>query len=629
MKIKRIQINNYRAFLVKNEIEGARYTIDLPTGGNLLVYGENGSGKSSLYKGMKDFLSSAVTTVAFQKNLFYDPAKHSEQPYISVTLDDDTEHYFSAEAAKTNTYLTPVLAQTGLTKGFISYRDLLKLHFCPDNQSPDLFSLFLGEEGLFSGMTVPMPVNPSNKISFGDLWKRIKATLDNDALFDYNTNADTQFKELEGKANHLLKYFHKDCNFEISYSDAIISDDVITPPIISFKVTLFGKELPEHEDVLNEARLTSLAISVYLAHLFIIPDSGLNILFLDDIFIGLDMTNRIPLIKILTDADLFGGKSFARDYQIFLTTYDREWFNVAKTYMDDNWNKVEFYVDSHSCEKERPLIRKSGTYKERALFYLIDGDYPACANYLRKAFEQELKRIIPENVLYPGFNTVSGSNSIIALSKKHFTITENDDTWFYKLKGTEDDSIQTFRFISLQQMISQFKRLVNQYDIPFAFTHELNAIKDRLLNPLSHDDLTSSIFKTDLITGFDILEELEKIESKIVLEIKDSFIQLYCLKKDYNNDEYYYRFELNENLRVIKYGSFKVLLNANCHSHFRTRRYNFCKFEVMENNYTSLKKLCKAVFYKSVAEGEKYSFYDDFMFNEVYTETGQTLNTLL
>lgn len=629
MKIKRIQINNYRAFLVNNDKESARYTIDLSNGENLLIYGENGSGKSSLFRALKDFFNSAFDTgLAFQKNLFYNPDDNEEQPYINIMLEDDSECSFSSETARTNTHTIPVIAKASIVKGFVGYRDLLQLHFRQYNSQPDLFSFFLGQTGLFADMILPSPLQPANKISYKDLWEKIQHTKIQNDISDYNTNVYAQFLELEDRANMLLKYFQKECDLKIEYQEMELHGEDLLPPSISLKIKLFEKELPEHEEVLNEARLTALAISVYLAYVLGLPATDLRILFLDDIFIGLDMTNRIPLLEILTKDEFDDGTSF-RDFQIFLTTYDREWFNVAKSYLE-GWEKTEFYVDNHSHNIERPFIRKSDTYRERAEYHLTKGDYPACANYLRKAFEKELKRILPENVLYPGFNGTSGDNSVITLSKRNLSISENDNAWFYKLKEEEDTDVDTFRFISLQQMIDQFKKLVNQYGIPFLLIDELTGIKNRLLNPLSHDDLKSSIFKAELITGFKILDELQKIVSKIILSVKDSdAIQMYSIKTDYKNDSYYYRFELRSNLRYFQYGTQGIFLNAAFHTQYRSTEDNFSNFEIMEYDYPSIEKLSKAIFYASTEPETDYTFYENFIFDEIYTADGKKISELI
>ncbi len=53
MKITEIDIKNFKAFC-------GTYHIDLHKAGkNLLVYGENGSGKTSLYQALKRFLESS------------------------------------------------------------------------------------------------------------------------------------------------------------------------------------------------------------------------------------------------------------------------------------------------------------------------------------------------------------------------------------------------------------------------------------------------------------------------------------------------------------------------------------------------------------------------------------------
>lgn len=632
MKIKRIQINNYRAFLVNGDDESKRYIIDLANGENLLLYGENGSGKSSLFKALKDFFISALNTgIGFQKNLFYDEGQNSEQPFISITLEDDSEHLFSAEMAKTNTYLSTAIKEANITKGFISYRDLLKLHFRQGNKEPDLFSFFLGEEGLFTDMIVPTPQQSANRIPFGELWKKIKDKPGDDALSDYNTNIAGQFQELENRANLLLKYFQKECNLKINYSDGAITEGIVIEPKVYFKVTLFGKEITEHDEVLNEARLTALAISIYLAHILSLPPTGLRILFLDDIFIGLDMSNRIPLIEILTTSDLGDGSSF-QDFQIFLTTYDREWFHIAKTYLEAGWQKAEFYVDNHSCPVERPLIRRSGTYKERAAFHFIHGDYPACANYLRKSLEQVLRNIIPENKLYKEQNSADIEDCQVSVSKRQLSMKETDHSWLFFQKESAGISGSLPRPATLHNLIDIFKSLMKDYDIPFPYSEELTKIKNRLLNPLSHDDLRSSIFKKELETGFTILEELNKVKSKILVGIfGDNPAYLFFDKEDANGNDYKYKFQLLENLRYLEYNGTGQLINAECKPISRTLKSNDTEEPGEGKNQRSLHDLCKGICIFSATKGNKENIVLEVstLLNKVYTENGQFLNNLI
>ena len=62
---------------------------------------------------------------------------------------------------------------------------------------------------------------------------------------------------------------------------------------------------------------STIAISIYLGtikhHVQGIP---CKVLFLDDIFIGLDISNRLPLRERILESEF-------PDYQVFITTYDK------------------------------------------------------------------------------------------------------------------------------------------------------------------------------------------------------------------------------------------------------------------------------------------------------------------
>ena len=68
MKIKKIEIRDYKAFYGTKEMN-----VD---GKNLFVYGENGSGKSSLYYALKDFFQSSIEDFNYDEteNIFIEEA---------------------------------------------------------------------------------------------------------------------------------------------------------------------------------------------------------------------------------------------------------------------------------------------------------------------------------------------------------------------------------------------------------------------------------------------------------------------------------------------------------------------------------------------------------------------------
>ena len=67
MRITEIKLNNYRALY-------GEHTISLDKDGkNLMVYGENGSGKSSLFTALQNFFLSSVQRVNPKQNLKFIP----------------------------------------------------------------------------------------------------------------------------------------------------------------------------------------------------------------------------------------------------------------------------------------------------------------------------------------------------------------------------------------------------------------------------------------------------------------------------------------------------------------------------------------------------------------------------
>jgi predicted ATP-dependent endonuclease of OLD family len=76
MRISKITVNDFRAF-------PHVATFDLTDGANLLVYGENGSGKSSLFQALREFFRAGKQpppAYSQFKNIFIAPATAPPAP---------------------------------------------------------------------------------------------------------------------------------------------------------------------------------------------------------------------------------------------------------------------------------------------------------------------------------------------------------------------------------------------------------------------------------------------------------------------------------------------------------------------------------------------------------------------
>ncbi|ANA40319.1 hypothetical protein A2G06_08440 [Geobacter anodireducens] len=111
-----------------------------------------------------------------------------------------------------------------------------------------------------------------------------------------------------------------------------------------------------------------------------------KILFLDDIFIGLDIANRLPLLTIL--------ETEFPDYQIFITTYDKPWFEHARGFLEQkaDWKTMEFYAQPCVDGTETPMIVDDKDFISKAETHLSQCDYKAAAVYTRSAFEKLIRK---------------------------------------------------------------------------------------------------------------------------------------------------------------------------------------------------------------------------------------------
>lgn len=90
MKIQSIDIKNYKAFY-------GEHTLKL-SGKNVFIYGENGSGKSSLYYALKDFFQSSIEDIDMEvvENIFLEEREKGDN-FIMVKFKPDKEGNNSAK----------------------------------------------------------------------------------------------------------------------------------------------------------------------------------------------------------------------------------------------------------------------------------------------------------------------------------------------------------------------------------------------------------------------------------------------------------------------------------------------------------------------------------------------------
>ena len=299
MRITEFEIKNFKAF-------HGTYRIDLhKSGKNLLVYGENGSGKSSLYFALKLFLeSSDEPSHKFEndQNIFV-----ADAGYIKLCLRADQwskqETYeWSASVKETDDEL---IIEASKAKGFLDYKSLLETHYLHhESNTVNVFNLLV--ETLLANT-----VNTEGR-SLATDWADIQppfprrnaksqiATLEKQ-IADFNYELTNRLDELRPKASEILGKFAHNITLNFNFPGVRYNREnkTLDNQEILLTVEFFDKDIPRYHRFLNEARLSAIAIAIYLSSILIQPASRLKILALDDVLIGLDMSNRLPVLDIL------------------------------------------------------------------------------------------------------------------------------------------------------------------------------------------------------------------------------------------------------------------------------------------------------------------------------------------
>lgn len=463
IKISSIKLTNYR-FFYGDDDQNNKFDFD---GKNVLIYGENGSGKSSLYKALELLAKNEIETGYFsiEKNLFSEDGSKIEFVFTNreeLTLDSDTEDKETLKIRKPT-----FLNKLDIFKPMLDYKKLLNIHYAP---------------------------NETKQIN---IYNMLKETL-KDYPLKYQSEETTIFnidsptkrlRELENILNRILckdinkflSFFDKDFKISKFKKDIQDSENGKAEYVINMSIDFKNNKIDNYHTFLNEARLSSLAIAIYFAsikRLFnLIKSNSIKILVLDDLLISLDMSNRLKLLDIL--------KNEFKNFQIIFFTHDKELFEIYKDKFD--WKSFELYYDEKTGIA-KSIKKESESLNERAKKQLDNKEYDLCAVLLRKDLERILKRYL-EPVL------------------------KKDE------------------YITLDGLIQKAIGLTPDIDNKKTILKNLDSHTKHILNPSSHNDYRNIYFKEleDAISELETLSELEKVQLKKILD-KETQIKLTLLK---------------------------------------------------------------------------------------------------
>lgn len=532
IRITKISFSNYRAFF--NDVDKEEdYIIELQEGQNLLIYGENGSGKSSIFKGIKEFLYSADSSIDITENIFTNGKLGLPPAELKITFSEKEENgslnvkeelIWNKDGATTSGNTALIESN----KAFLSYKDILNTYFLDGenpSENPNLFNLFVEillskvsdsstgetfednlneieesvktfEDAVAETMSEPDSEEPDKTLGDTKGEEQIREDIREgilDKIRIFNDSVRFTIGETINEINYYLNEYFK-CNIEISlvenYEFVTLNENNLLRKSLVFDYKYFNNDINDYaySAILNEARLSALAICIYLAVVKQNSYPDFKILFLDDIFIGLDNSNRKPLLDILL-------KDF-KEFQIFITTYDRYWYELAKAYAKE-WKCIEMYVGyNDKYNIEYPVIfHENLDVFSKALKYFEAHDYYSAGNNLRKALEKHIEELVPRTYL----------------------ILEND------LDGYFNQLLKYYTDCNCSEVIDS------------SLKEDLYIFKDILLNPASHNDLKSPIYKSEVHRAIEIVRKVYHLPliRRTPIAFMGDFLFYYNYEKDY------------------------------------------------------------------------------------------------
>lgn len=619
-KINTITLSNFKFFGKEGPIN-----ID---GKNLLLYGENGSGKSSLFWGIYTLLEASFKQ-SVETDKYFQPFGTNEESLVNIyatkqtcpiTLKEHCDSCVKIKADDDTEYVLSLLDSTicGNTNAqesrkatdFINYQSIFKFQDFKNSEKPNLYEVF--NYSVLPYITFPsFPIKGKTLTNAGTMWEEYKkgpGTTTNykgDRIQVYKNSLEyTNFQKFEKHFNEHLRKLMEFINshasdyvkklgyniiFELKYtSPSHIKKDKKyewTPFGIDLIITNYNNQvvqIKKPQSFLNEAKMSAIAVAIRLAIIdhrigTAVPEA-LKVLVLDDLMISLDMINRDKLMDLLLN-------DFAQRYQILFLTHDRMLFEfvnykIKQHKQDVNWLKKELYVaEDNITKQEYPVLLDSETDISRAMRYYKDFDYPASANYLRKAVESLVNDIFPPKLL----------------------LQDN---------GLPHDKLRNI----LDCSVAFFKRIPN-----FDANNLLLLIRslNTILNPLSHKTSEITIYKTELKEVFVIIDRLKsQIESMHIKEILPRMSIVYLYFKENEQTTQKYQIELQEEMYTYQMEGNEKIHQPNAKSLRSCTITNGIEGDYKKNEHYkgTLEDICKQVhnFKHEMYNNNYLELYKDF-----------------
>jgi ABC-type Mn2+/Zn2+ transport system ATPase subunit len=422
-----IELQNFKAFPDNAEIKF--------NGRHALVFGVNGSGKSSIFWALYTALQCS-SKKANEHKKYFEKITPLSQSLRNVYQKDEVDSFihlnFKEKNSKTITSFKlsetdddckdPFIKQVNSSSEFITHRLLLNFSNFRNSEPLNLWPFFLRDIIPFAQSSTGVNLlELYNKILDGVKTEKIPTlnkwrTEFNNALEDLIDPL-----KLKGETSLVSKYYNdylaRDGEKAIIgvYVESALAEFDKKRQVSEIKIHLtstFGDaktgliNIGKPHIFFNEARINAIALAIRFVLMEVRKknslaghEDDLNLLVLDDLLISLDLNNRLKVIDLIID-------KYSDDYQIIILTHEKGFYNELKRKIHDNISKWQLMVFEPTPIHENPKIRYDRSdFLTKAIDNYKNGDYEACALYLRKETESILGKYTDPELKYIWANT--------------------------------------------------------------------------------------------------------------------------------------------------------------------------------------------------------------------------------
>ena len=546
--IQEIEIEGFKAFPNK---------FNLALDKHLLLYGENGSGKSSIYYALHALLQSVYKSDQGAKYFNHEDSEENLinifkldeignngfMPHVKITLDNGRQWKLNRNGLSCipNTDDDSELRLLNKTSAFINYSYISRFRSARNSETMDLWNVFIKD-------ILPFYVPSGKDKTLADTYyelvsNRYPYRVQKD-ISKFNENLSDFIDRVNSKASDIYNQYFKEndeANIVIRVKYAEDDDKPNNPhneefrlsfkrrtqksaydwryPKIGLHIEVNNIIIQKPQSFFNEARLTAIALAIRFACLQGGNPQDGQFLALDDMLISLDMSNRMKVIRYLLDY-------VADKYKIYLFTHDRLFYHCLKRIIETQYSKGEWmfgglYLNDLDSHMEPEFMPETTSKINEAREAYKRHDYFRCGTLLRQSCEQHLKELLPDS----------------------YRKMENPQT------GKTENK-------NLDQQILSLQEFCNKERIYYKPFKDLKTYKDLFMNATAHNDITSPFFRDEIKRCLYAIEALSQIKRSEKIDCKKD---LSFSVVDSTDKKYTIRLKRREKLRLLEYDGEKKL----------------------------------------------------------------------